>query len=164
MLPDVTLPDSVQALIVVIAFFTPGFIAGRVFELCFPRGEVTERVRLLEYVTLSSVNYAFWSWLIVVRWQWWQGHPVVVGVVVVGVLFLSPVVLGFGMAVGTEKQWFQCVARKLGVKAPRFLGTAWREFFRKDRRRWVIIRLRSGIMVYGFLWLGLVRGRRTAPA
>lgn len=56
MLPDVTLPGSVQALVLVIVFFLPGFVAGKVFDLCFPRVEVAERVRLLECVTLSCVN------------------------------------------------------------------------------------------------------------
>ncbi len=77
MLPEVALPESVQALILVIAFFMPGFVAGKVYELCFQREEPAEQVRLLEYVTLSCANYAFCSWIIVlvIQGQVWLSCP-----------------------------------------------------------------------------------------
>ena len=168
MIPQVTLPGSVQALIVVIAFFMPGFIAGKVFELCFPRHEVPERVRLLEYLTLSFVNYACLSWLVVlvVRGALWETEPVWFAFCTAVVLLLSPTVLGFAIALGTERRWFQRMARRCGIQAPHHIGTAWEWFFRKhpNSRWWVLIRLRSDIMVYGFFgwnsYMGNIPGQR----
>ena len=154
MLPNLDLPDSVQAVALGIAFFLPGFIAGKVFELCFPRTQRLERVRLLEYVTLSCLNYAVWSWLILlVIWsQFWETRPVLFLLYVLLVLLVSPLFLGVGMAVATEKQWFSSLAARLGIAAPQHLGTAWEWFFRTHRhsRWWLVIRLRSGKIAYGF--------------
>jgi len=149
--PDVSIPDSVQGLLVIIAFFMPGFIAGKVFELCFPRGEVPERVRLLEYVALSCVNYAVCSWIIVivVLGQWWYTHQVWFTLCTVVTFLVAPLLVGFGFAIATERQWFQWLARRVGIQAPHHIRTAWDWFFRKypKSRWWVVIRLRSGIIV-----------------
>jgi len=136
MFAQITAPDSVQALTLLIVFFMPGFIAGKVFELCFPRGEVPERLRLLEYLTLSLVNYAFWSWLIVlvIRGQLWWEHPWCFALSTLLVVFLSPVGLGLLIAIATERNWFQGLARRLGIQAPSHVGTAWEWFFRQYRR------------------------------
>ncbi len=132
----------------------PGFIAGKVFELCFPRGEVTERVRVFEYVVLSCLNYAFCSLILifVIETELWVTYPGWFACWTFCVLLIAPVVLGFGMAVATEKRWFQRLAHCIGVKAPHHLGTAWEWFFREHptTRWWVVARLRSGIIVYGF--------------
>lgn len=168
MIPDVTLPGSVQALILVIGFFMPGFIAGKVFELCFPRGEMPERIRLLEYLTLSFVNYALWSFVIVVvvRGELWQTRPFTFAGILFAVVLVSPLVLGFAMAAATEKRSFQHLAARFGIRAPHHIATAWEWFFREHptSRWWVVIRLRSGIMVYGFFgwnsYMGNVPGHR----
>jgi hypothetical protein len=56
MFPEFSLPASVQALVLTIAFLMPGFIAGKVFSLCFRRASPPERVQITEYVTLSCVH------------------------------------------------------------------------------------------------------------
>ncbi len=154
MIPDLGVPDSVQALFVLIAFFMPGFIAGKVFDLSFPRPHIPERVRLLEYLTLSFANYGAWSWLVVlvIVGRLWYAAPLAFAASAVVVLFVSPAALAMGMAWAAENRYFQRLAQRFGINAPHHIGTAWEWFFREHqgRRWWVVARLRSGIIIYGF--------------
>lgn len=148
------LPETTQALILIVVFFMPGFIASRVFTLCFPGRPAPEKVQLLSSITLSFFNYAFWSWAIwiLLYTGYWQTHPIQFACLVVVIVLASPIVLGIGLAVATEKKWFVRFVKHFGVQAPPYPEAAWDTFFRKNpkERWWVIIRLRDGIIVRGF--------------
>jgi hypothetical protein len=45
--------------------FSPaGFVWSAVYAMLIPRKLDTEQIRFMEFFTLSSINNAFWSWLI----------------------------------------------------------------------------------------------------
>jgi len=153
-LPDFELSGAVQSLIAVVLFFTPGFIAGKVFGLFFQRRDDSEKVKLLEYIALSCVNYAIWSWLLLLVWRnnLWETSPYLALFGFLLVLLVSPVACGCILAFSVEHSWAGRIASYLGMKPPQPVGTAWEWFFRRHRNRrwWVIVRLKNGIMVYGF--------------
>lgn len=153
-LPDFELSGAVQSLIAVVLFFTPGFIAGKAFGLFFQRRDDSEKVKLLEYIALSCVNYAVWSWLLLLVWRnnLWETHPYWALFGFLLVLLVSPIVCGCLLAFSVEHGLAARITSRLGMKPPQPVGTAWEWFFRRHRNRrwWVIVRLKNGIMVYGF--------------
>jgi len=89
---------NVNAVLIAIAFFVPGFVASIVLGMTFRSHSRSVGDRTLQYLTLSCFNYGLWSWLIVplIYMRWPEHHPYLAGALVVLIVFLSP--LGLTLA------------------------------------------------------------------
>lgn len=83
--------DNLQAVIWAFAFLLPGFVWSATYAALIPRRRDTENIRFMEFFTLSSVNNAFWSWLIYLcyRKKAYESHEISTALVVFLIVFLS---------------------------------------------------------------------------
>ena len=94
------MPDTFEALLIVILFIVPGFISQRVFGALVTRREPEEQSALLEAIAFSCLNFAVWGWLLLVvpdldDWKGYvESHRGRVGVAWVVFLLVFPVVWG----------------------------------------------------------------------
>lgn len=144
--------DSINAVLITIAFLVPGFILSSVLAMTFRRRSKTPSELLLQYLTLSCINHGFWSWLLVimVSGRWLQLYPIRTAFLIFLVVFVSPVVFGLIAKSLARNDHIQSGLAAIGFKVHRFIPTAWDYKFEQERPSWVVVRLKDGSIVYGF--------------
>lgn len=144
--------DSLNAILLAIAFLVPGFVLSSMLAIAFRRRSRAASDLMLQYLTFSCVNHGFWSWLIVLMMHgdWLRTYPVASAFLVFGILFVSPI--GLGLAAGRlgRNERVQRVLSAVGFMAHRFIPTAWDYRFEQEVPSWVIVRLKDGSSVCGF--------------
>ena len=131
-------------LILFIAFFVPGFIALKVYELLVPSEARDPSQSIIEAVAYSCINYAFFSWLLIVDalFAWASTAPVLHGIIIFIVLFLAPIGLAFG--------YWKLRHVKFFIKHLRHpIPKPWDYVFGKQESFWVIIVLNDGTRLGG---------------
>jgi hypothetical protein len=90
------MPTTINQVLILLAFFIPGFVVVRVKRLSYPPAEESFQRVLLDSLALSCIVHALASpvWY----WSYASGlpvrRPVVFGLMVLAVLFAIPVLLG----------------------------------------------------------------------
>lgn len=145
--------DTVSAVLIAIAFLMPGFILSSVLGMFFRRRSRSATETTLQYLTFSCVNHGLWSWLIVIMLygDWLNQRPIVTGGLVFVILFVSPICLGIAGAWLTRRERVRALLSAVGFRVQRFIPTAWDFKFEQEQLAWVVVRLRDGSNVYGFL-------------
>lgn len=131
-------------LILFIAFFVPGFIALKVWDLLVP-GEVRDSSQsVIEAVAYSCINYALMSWLLILdaHLALASSAPFWHGVVIFVILFVAPIALAFAYWSLRNTKWFLKHFRH-PVQKP------WDYVFGKRESFWVIAELVDGTIVGG---------------
>lgn len=143
------MPTSMQALLIIVLFLMPGFIARSLLSSVYPTSEPSEARLALTAVTLSCVNYGIWSWLIVLSWQksWYKSGGFLAFLAVL-VLFLSPVLGPLAIVKLTQTSYFRSVRETFGIRHP--APKAWDYFFGKGTACWIIVTLKSGRVIGGY--------------
>lgn len=144
--------NSVNAVLILIAFLVPGFIASSLLATTFRRRSRSASELTLQYLTLSCINYGLWSWLIAIMLygRWIERHPVLAIGVVFLIIFVSPLILGLSVSHVTPSGRVARLLSAVGFKVHRFIPTAWDYTFEHEEPAWVIVRLKDGSIVYGF--------------
>lgn len=95
--------DSFDVVFFTIGFLVPGFVWSAVLAMLVPSRTAPVQIRLLEFLTLSCINYGLWSWLLfaVFKSGFVERHPVWSGWLLFLIIFASPVALGVASA------WFR---------------------------------------------------------
>ncbi len=152
--------NSVSAVLIAIAFLVPGFILSSILAMTFRRRSRSAADLTLQYLTFSCVNYGLWSWLIVlmVHGNWLNLVPTLSAFIVFGVVFVSPVALGLIGSRMYRSEWVHRILSGFGFKMHRFIPTAWDFRFEQELPAWVIVRLKDGSSVYGFMGLASFAG------
>lgn len=145
--------DSVNAVLIAIAFLMPGFILSSVLGMFFRRRSRSATEATLQYLTFSCFNHGVWSWLIVIMLHdnWLNTRPVAAGGLVFLILFASPICLGLAGAWLARRERVRALLSAVGFRVQRFIPTAWDFKFEQEQLSWVVVRLRDGSQVYGFL-------------
>jgi hypothetical protein len=142
------MPETSNAVLILLVFLVPGFIASRVLTLAFPREEPSEGRMVIEAIALSCFNYGLLSWLFVLAWkEGWLDDPSVLALLAVLALFVSPVVLGFFLIWASDSPWVASLRRRFRLTHP--VPKAWDYFFRQGVPCWVVATLRDGRIVAG---------------
>jgi hypothetical protein len=131
-------------IVLFIAFFVPGFIALKTYDLFVP-GEVRDSSQsLIEAVAYSCINYALLSWLLLI-----DGHlnlameaPIWHGIIMFFILLVSPVALASGY---WRLRNTGFIKRYLRHPTPK----PWDYIFGKQESFWIIIELTDGTIVGG---------------
>jgi len=144
--------DTVDAVLVALAFLVPGFILSAVLAMTFRRRSNSAADLTLQYLTFSCINHGFWSWLIVlmVQGNWLEESPKSFAVLAFAIVFVSPVIIGLLASRMGRKERVQQILSAFGFMVHRFIPTSWDFTFEKERPSWIIVRLKDGSSVYGF--------------
>lgn len=136
-------------LILFIAFFVPGVISIKVYSLLVPAKGKTATQNILDAVTYSCINYALLSWLIYIdiQYELYKNYPIWHIIILIVVLFLSPILLGFGYFILRKIKW---ISKHLQDPTP----TPWDYAFGKrdgNKREgyWIILELTDGTKIGG---------------
>ena len=142
------MPETVSAIIVLLAFVTPGFIATRVLELAFPRTEPQQGRIVLEGLALSCLNYGTFSWLFVIAWKE-RWHETLLGLTLLTffALFLAPVLLALSLIRISDTRSLRRLRSHFHLIHP--VPKAWDYFFRQARPCWIVATLKDGHVVAG---------------
>jgi hypothetical protein len=142
------MPTSIQAVIVIVIFLMPGFVASRVISYTYPSSEPSDARLILTAITLSCFNYAILSWLLVLSWRklWYQNTAFLVFLVLL-TLLISPVLIGLGLVKLAATNWLRRFRHTFGIPHPD--PKAWDHFFRRGMPCWVVATLRSGRVIGG---------------
>jgi len=127
---------NTDKLILFVAFFVPGFIALKVYDLLVP-GEVRNPSQsIIEAVAYSCINYALFSWLLLldIKLNLASNHPTWHGIIIFLVLFIFPIGLAFGY-------WNLRNANILKKYSRHPIPKPWDYIFGKQMSYWIIIEL-----------------------
>ena len=145
------MPSTFNAVLVIVIFLMPGFIARKVMSSIFAGAEPTEVRTILDSVTLSSLIYATLSWLLV--WAWmskWYENVFALAILAVLVLFVSPIVVALSLTKLMETTLARRIRETFGILHP--VQRAWDYFFRRGLSCWVVATLKDGRVLGG--WYG----------
>lgn len=142
------MPTSIQAVMVVIVFLIPGFVASRVLSYAYPTSEPSDARLILTAIMHSCINYALLSWVFILSWKklWYLNTAFLVFLALV-TLFVSPVLTTLGLLKLLEKNWIRRLRQTFGLPHP--VPKAWDYFFRRGIPCWVIATLKSGRVIGG---------------
>jgi hypothetical protein len=143
------MPTSVDSILVAVAFIMPGFIAGRVLSSAHSSSETSEGRLVLGAITLSCLNYAVLSPLLVLTWtQKWYHHPFGLALLAFFTLFMAPVLIALAIVKVIDTNWGKRVRVAFGIAHP--VSKAWDAFFRRGIPCWVLATLKGGRVIAGF--------------
>ena len=147
------LPTLQSNLFLIVSFIVPGFIIYYIRSK-FTTGRMERANRILiELIALGAVNFAVWSWLIVIWVAFEDANTntwlsVLIWFVVV---FLSPIALGILASYDTQHGWSERAFRKMGLHPVHPVPAAWDYVFpRISTANWVLITFHDGSFVGGF--------------
>lgn len=140
-----------QAVLCAFIFLLPGFVWSAVYAMLIPRKQDSEHIRFMEFFTLSSVNNAFWSWLIYLSYakRIYTSHHIWSAVIVFLIVFISPVVAAVATAKFKQKGWSARFIEWLGFRSALHIATAWDFKLSKTEPVWVNVQTKNGDRIYG---------------
>lgn len=131
-------------LLLFLAFFIPGFISIKVYDLLVPSEKRDFSKSIFEVVGYSSLNYAFWSWLIFLMHTggFYNDHKVWYFLFVVLIMFISPLI--WAVLFFKLSSW-SFVSKYIvhPIKKP------WDYVFGKRESYWIIVHLKDGRKIGG---------------
>ena len=142
---------SVDAVLLTAAFLVPGFVWESVLHMFLRRQQERVDLTWLRFLTLSSVNYGLWSWLIyllfagagVLSSRWAAAF------VWFFILFVSPVTLGAATGLLSQRATVRRLLARYGVYTIHPVPTAWDYVFSESTGSWVLVTLADGSTIAG---------------
>lgn len=135
---------DINQVVLFLIFFIPGFISLKVYDLFIPSERRDFSKSFFDAVAYSAINYAFWSWLIILMdiYDVYTQHHFWYAVAIVIIIFASPVLLPI--------LYLEIV--KLKPISTRILhphSSSWDYVFSKRKEAWVIVHLKDGERIGG---------------
>jgi hypothetical protein len=132
-----------EQLPIVVLLMLPGIVSMKTFDLLVPGELRTAGQQALEVVTYGLLNFGLWYVVVTdVLMPRRESDPWVFRLGFVGIFFVSPIALG--IAANAILRWKRL---RRWIRHP--VPTAWDYHFGKGRAGWVLIRLKSGLLVGG---------------
>ncbi len=142
------MPTSLGAILILIAFIMPGFIAGRVLSSAHGTSEAGEGRLVLGAITLSCLNYAVLSWLLVLAWtRKWYEDPLTLALLAFFILLVAPILIALALIWVIDTEWGKRVRVAFGLAHP--VSKAWDSFFRRGIPCWIVATLKGGRVIAG---------------
>ena len=146
------MPQSLNAVIVIILFMIPGFITDRIIALTIRRAKRESTETILTAITFSCINYASFSWLILLmifkgfptRYETWFIFSWL------GILLLGPILEGFAVNWLVNSKLSRKVFDLLKLRNIRLIPKSWDYQFGKEEPFWILITLKDGTKIGGF--------------
>lgn len=136
--------SSLENLIIFILFFLPGFIMMKVYEMFTPWGKIDFTKRWMEAIAYSTLNFIFFSWLIVIIHtnDFPANHKIWYSILLILIGVIAPVLWGFLYFRLSRTKKFEEF-----TKSP--YPSCWDYFFSKGENFWVILHLKNGEKIGG---------------
>lgn len=143
------MPTTISAILVIVAFLMPGFIANRFLASAYPSAEPSETRAILTAITFSCLNYAVLSWLLILFWTkaWYENLGFLAGFTFF-ILFLAPVFIAWLFIKFVQSDWGRKWRLSLGLMHP--MPKAWDYFFHLRKPCWVVATLKNGRIFAGY--------------
>lgn len=144
---------SFDAVFYALTFLVPGFIWDWTLGIVIPRrGRTHERLWPLRLLTLSSINFALWIWLISIipRSPFFAAHPGRTGLAWAVIVLLSPAILGLAFGALDERAVVHRLLQRFGIATIHPIPTAWDYVFRRTVPVWILATMTDGSTVAGF--------------
>jgi Family of unknown function (DUF6338) len=155
------MPSSTAAVLIIVAFVMPGFIASRIVSFTLPGMEPSDGRLVLTSITLSCLNYAVLSPLLVSAWLGkWYENSLAIATLAFCVLFVSPVLTGLAIPQIVESEWGKRTRERFQMMHP--VPKAWDYFFRLGTPCWVVATMKDGHVLAG--WYGMNSFASSFPA
>lgn len=135
-----------------LAFLVPGFIWQWVFSALVIQRKEDAQTLLIRFLAMSSVNYALWSWLIYIisRPGFSVKYPLQSAFYSLGIIFVSPTLLGFLTGLFSRKGAVRHILVKCGFKPGHATPVSWDYKFGSVNPGWIIVTLTDGSQVAGY--------------
>jgi hypothetical protein len=143
--------DSFNVAFFTAGFLVPGFLWSAVLKLFIPQRAQTGQDRFVELLTLSCINYGLWSWTLfpIYQTKFYELHPYWAGIWFLGIIFVSPVILGGVTGVLQQKEFVQRFLASFGLRTVHPIARAWDWHFARGYPYWVLVTLHDGSQLYG---------------
>lgn len=143
------MPTTITAILVIVAFLMPGFIANRFLAFAYPSTEPSDTRAILTAITFSCLNYAILSPLLTVFWMkaWYENLGFLAGFTFFA-LFLAPILIAWLFIRVVESDWGRRRRRSLGLMHP--MPKAWDYFFHLGKPCWIVATLKNGRIFAGY--------------
>lgn len=135
---------DINQVVLFLIFFIPGFISLKVYDLFIPSERRDFSKSFFDAVAYSAINYAFWSWLIILMdiYDVYTQHHFWYAVAIVIIIFASPVLLPI--------LYLEIVKWKpISTRILHPHSSSWDYVFSKRKEAWVIVHLKDGERIGG---------------
>jgi len=148
--------ETFSAVILLIVFLVPGFVWRTVeAQFIYLDKRLEWEKFALGLLTRSSFIYLpFSPWIYKgVNEDWYDSHPFLMGLAAIGFILVLPAAMGFASGLVRQKGWVPWLLTKarLNVFEPNRIPTAWDALFSRQHTGWVIVTLKSGTKVHGYM-------------
>lgn len=136
-----------------ISFLVPGFVMNSVISAFQPQKELKEKITFLRYLTLSSINYALWSYLIYIisQKEFSDQSPKLTAFIWFAIIFISPVIVGAFIGIIKRKEWMRKLLQKTGINTVHPIPVAWDYIFSKTEQPvWLLVTLKDNNLIGGY--------------
>lgn len=148
--------ETFSAIGLLIVFLVPGFVWRSI------EGQFVYLDKRLEWekfalglLARSSFIYLPFSPWIYQGWKnaWYDTHPISTAFAAIGFILVLPAVMGFLFGFVRQKSWIPVLLTKAGLNIfeSNRIPTAWDAIFSRQRTGWVIVTLKSGTKVNGYM-------------
>ncbi|MCK5115745.1 MAG: hypothetical protein KAR44_04040 [Candidatus Aegiribacteria sp.] len=129
---------DINKLVLFIAFFVPGFISIKTYDLLVPSAIRSSGQTIIEAITYSAINYALFSWILLIK----NLHPILIAIIAIIILLISPILLACGY-------WRFRNSGIVKKHSRHPIPKPWDYVFGKQKSYWVIIEYTDGDCIGG---------------
>lgn len=130
------------------------------YAMLIPRKPDTENIRFMGFFTLSSINNAFWSWLIYLSYikRVYDSHPIPEAALVFFIVFVSPALAALITAKLKQRGWSARFIEWMGFNTALQIETAWEFKLSNTFPAWVAVQLKNGERIFGLYGINSFAG------
>lgn len=146
------MPETIDAIKILIAFIMPGFVTDFIISFAVPRAKRTSQETILTTLTFSCVNYALFSWLVLIinNEAFYSEHKVFYIILWTFILLIAPILEGMLFVWLANSHLSKMLLQFLKPKNVRLTPTAWDYIFSQEQRLWILITLNDDSRIGGF--------------
>lgn len=135
---------EINKLALFLLFFIPGFISIKVYQLLIASEKIKFSDAIAEAVGFSSLNFAFFSWAIILihKYKLYESYPFLYYLISFLIIFITPIIWPILYVYISRCKLF----RKYLISP---IKSAWDFYFDKRKSCWVIINLKTNEKIGG---------------
>lgn len=147
------MPETIDAIKIIIVFIIPGFVTDFIISFAVPRTKREPYEIILSAITFSCVNYALFSWLVFVIMDnvIYLKFKVIYISLWVFILLVAPILEGIIFVKFVNSNLSRKLFQFLKPKNIRFIPTAWDYIFSKEQQLWILITMKDDSRIGGLL-------------
>jgi hypothetical protein len=146
--------DSFDTVFYTAIFLVPGFLMKGIIDNVVPAKKVSDGIHFLHCLTYSVINCAIWAWLYVLISPFLHHlhdeNATLYWIMLLLIVIIGGCIVAILIAVMKKRGLLQKLLQRITGNSIHSVPTAWDYKFSKQEIAWVIVRLKSGSVVYGY--------------